>query len=218
MKSMNAKWTIILAALLISAMFFAGCAKTETEKQAIDETPVKVEFEETKAEVKVDADIPVAEKDEGIVTAKEPKPVVTCSNPAPSFSLRGVNGEKVSLSDYTGKVVLIDFWATWCSPCRMAIPDLVALQNEYGADDFVIIGVSLDREPSMVPRFVQQAGINYVVAYGFGESIAMDYGNITSIPTAVIVDRNGCIKQRLVGLHPKNELKKLITPLIGESA
>lgn len=222
MTKITSKASMILFSLALFAMIIGGCAKTETGEMKEEQTQQKTEVtEQTPAEKPVQAEIegkiPTAERDGEIVTAEKPKPPVSCSNPAPSFSLRGLNGEKINLEDYAGKVVLLDFWATWCRPCVMAIPDLIALQNEYGKDNFVVIGISLDRQPAMVPRFAEKAGINYPIAYGFGESVAQDYGNITSIPTAIIVDKNGCIKQRLVGLHPKNELQKLIKPLLGES-
>lgn len=224
----NKKHITLLLAFIIAAMLvvFVGCSKEETgdqtqadEGQQSPKTEI-VENQEKEADTRVPVevkDIPVAESDEGLKSQPEPKPAESCSNPAPDFTLRSVDGGKVSLSDYEGKVVLLDFWATWCRPCRMAIPDLISLQKEYGDDDFVIIGISLDRQPAIVPRFVEQTGINYPVVYGFGESIAADYGNVASIPTAFIIDRNGCINKRLVGLHPKNELKKYIAPLLRES-
>ncbi|MGC9315443.1 MAG: TlpA family protein disulfide reductase [bacterium] len=222
MTKLTAKASIFLFSLVLFALLIGGCAKTETGEKAEDQTPQETEVVEEKPETKpveesMDEEIPTAESDGEIVSQEKPKPAVSCSDPAPSFSLRGLNGEKVNLEDYAGKVVLLDFWATWCRPCVMAIPDLVALQSEYGKDSFVVIGISLDRQPAMVPRFAEKAGINYPIAYGFGESVAQDYGNITSIPTAIIVDKNGCIKQRLVGLHPKSELQKYIKPLLGES-
>ncbi len=213
--------TSVILLLSVILLIFTGCSESKVEQEVREEPggkerPVKVEITEEEVEGQAEEST-VTESDGEIKAQEEPQPPVTCSNPAPDFSLRSIDGERISLSDFRGKVVLLDFWATWCRPCVMGIPDLISLQSEYGKEDFVVIGISLDRQPAVVPRFVKQKGINYPIVYGWGESIAADYGNVTSIPTTFIVDRYGCIKQRLVGLHPKTELRKLIAPLIRES-
>ena len=115
----------------------------------------------------------------------EPKPV------APNWQLRDINGEPISLADFKGKVVILDFWATWCPPCRMEIPGSVTLQRKYQDRGLVIIGVSLDKQgPSVVKPFMRELGMNYPVVMG-DEKIVSDYGGIEAIPTTFIIDRQG---------------------------
>lgn len=135
-------------------------------------------------------------------------------NKAPDFVLKSFDGKTVKLSDYKGKVVIIDFWATWCPPCRKGIPDLISIQNEY-KKDVVIIGISLDSEKTIkdVPGFVKSYQINYPIVYG-NEKVVTDYGGIEGIPTAFLVDRKGNIVDKHVGLVPKdtyvNKIKELL--------
>lgn len=133
---------------------------------------------------------------------------------APEFSLKSVDGKTVKLSDFKGKIVIIDFWATWCPPCRRGIPDLVAIQNEF-KDKVVIVGISLDREKTIkdVPGFVKDYGINYPIVYG-DEKVVTSYGGIQSIPTSFIVDKKGNVADMHVGLVSKetytNKIKELL--------
>jgi thiol-disulfide isomerase/thioredoxin len=133
---------------------------------------------------------------------------------APEFTLKSVDGKTVKLSDYKGKVVIIDFWATWCPPCRRGIPDLVSIQKEF-KDKVVIIGISLDREKTIkdVPGFVKNNEINYPVVYG-DDKVVIDYGGIQSIPTSFVVDKNGTVVDMHVGLVSKdtfvNKIKELL--------
>lgn len=142
------------------------------------------------------------------------KNISLSSDKAPDFSLKSVDGKTVKLSDYKGKVVIIDFWATWCPPCRKGIPDLISIQNEF-KDKVVIIGISLDREKTIkdVPGFVKSYGINYPVVYG-DDKVVTDYGGIQSIPTAFVIDKNGNIADSHVGLTDKdtyvNKIKELL--------
>jgi cytochrome c biogenesis protein CcmG/thiol:disulfide interchange protein DsbE len=133
---------------------------------------------------------------------------------APDFSLKSVDGKTIKLSDYKGKVVIIDFWATWCGPCRRGIPDLVSLQTQF-KNDIVIIGISLDAEKTIkdVPGFVKSYSINYPIVYG-DEKVVMAYGGIQSIPTAFVVDKKGNVVDRHIGLVSKdtyvNKIKELL--------
>ena len=132
---------------------------------------------------------------------------------APDFTLQSIEGENISLSDYLGKTVIIDFWATWCPPCRKAIPDLIALKNEYG-DDIEIIGISVDDANTReeVAPFSEQMGINYPVVYG-NIPLTQRYGNIRSIPTSFVVDPEGKIISKHIGYVPKqvyeNDIQKI---------
>lgn len=133
---------------------------------------------------------------------------------APDFALQDLNGNIVKLSDYKGKVVIIDFWATWCGPCRRGIPEFVALQAEYGEDKLAILGVSVDQgDLSVVPKFAKNYEINYPVLYA-NEDIQRKYGPIRSIPTAFIVDRSGKVRDLAIGLRPKSYFKNQIDSLL----
>ena len=135
---------------------------------------------------------------------------------APDFTLKLTNGKNIKLSDHKGKIVIIDFWATWCAPCRRGIPDLVEIQNKY-QKDVLIIGISLDNEtkPDVVP-FIEQFKINYPVAYATME-VYQAYGNIESIPTSFIVDQTGKIVDKHVGLVNKSVYINKITGLLKKS-
>jgi thiol-disulfide isomerase/thioredoxin len=136
---------------------------------------------------------------------------------APEFTLLDTQGNNVSLSDFKGKVVIVDFWATWCPPCRRGIPDLIDLQNQY-KNKVAVIGISVDRENTKagVPDFIDKMGINYPVVY-FNDKVINDYGGIEAIPTTFIIDKQGNIIKKLVGLYPKTEIEKQLNDLIKES-
>jgi cytochrome c biogenesis protein CcmG/thiol:disulfide interchange protein DsbE len=133
---------------------------------------------------------------------------------APDFQLKSTDGKTVKLSDFKGKIVIIDFWATWCPPCRKGIPDLVELQKTY-KDDLVIIGISLDDKRTLkdVVPFVSKYEINYPVVFGDSEVVSA-FGGIESIPTSFVIDREGNITNTHVGLIPKAEYEKDINKLL----
>jgi len=133
---------------------------------------------------------------------------------APDFTLSTTDGKKLKLSDYKGKAVIIDFWATWCPPCRKGIPDLIDLKKKYGKKGFEIIGVSVDQDTKLeVAPFIKNYGINYPVVYADG-NVVMQYGGINSIPTSFIIDKEGKIVASYVGLISsltyENHIKKIL--------
>ncbi len=132
---------------------------------------------------------------------------------ASEFSLPATDGKQLKLSDYKGKIVILDFWATWCGPCRRGIPDLIELQKQY-KNDLVVIGISIDSQTKndVVP-FVKEYKINYPVVYG-NEAVVKSYGNINSIPTTFIIDREGKIVNQFVGLQPKTVFEEGIKELL----
>lgn len=133
--------------------------------------------------------------------------------PAPDFSLPDVKGRKLSLSSYRGKVVLLDFWATWCDPCRDEIPRFIDLQNKYGNRGFQIIGVSMDDDWQPVREFYQQFKINYPVVLG-NAKIGDLYGGVLGLPIAFVIDREGRISSKHIGATDisvlENEIKALL--------
>jgi thiol-disulfide isomerase/thioredoxin len=158
----------------------------------------------------------------------EERPVVATPVPterplgpvAPDFRIAGLDGSVITQDDFVGQVVLIDFWATWCGPCRMAIPHLVELQEELGPRGFTVLGVSVDRKgPDVVKAFGERAGINYPMAMG-NAAMSRAYGGpqgITSIPTAFLIDRSGRVAKKIRGFQPKEALLRDILPLLDET-
>jgi thiol-disulfide isomerase/thioredoxin len=133
---------------------------------------------------------------------------------APDFALASLDGKTVRLSELAGQVVLIDFWATWCGPCRMSIPHLIELQEKYAERRFTVVGISLDRTGTDgVAAFAKNVGISYPVVMGT-PAVAMAYGGVSSIPMAFLVDREGYVVRVFRGFHPKEALEKEITPLL----
>ncbi|MGD0326832.1 MAG: redoxin domain-containing protein, partial [Terriglobia bacterium] len=109
---------------------------------------------------------------------------------APPVSLTDIGGKKLDLADYKGKVVVLDFWATWCEPCRIEIPGLVEMQDKYAKQGFSVIGISLDDEPGPVVEFYKEFKMNYPVAVG-NQRVGELYGGIFGLPTTFLIGRDG---------------------------
>ncbi len=146
--------------------------------------------------------------------AKAPAGDGRIGSQAAEFALTDLSGKTVRLSDLKGKVVILDFWATWCGPCRMEIPDLVRLQSKYGEKGLAIVGLSLDADgASSVKPFAEEHDINYTMLIANDET-AKSYGGIQAIPTAFVVDRQGRIVQRFLGVMPAKVFEDTILPLL----
>ena len=117
---------------------------------------------------------------------------------APDFSLPELNGQTLQLSTYRGKVVLLDFWATWCDPCREETPHLVELQNKYRDEGLQIIGISMDDSPEPVREFYQRFHMNYPVVMGNAQ-IGELYGGVLGLPIALVIDRDGRVYAKHIG-------------------
>ena len=134
---------------------------------------------------------------------------------APAFQINDLNGKPLSLEEAKGKIVLLNFWATWCGPCRAEIPDLVDLQNRY-ADKFEIIALATDEDdPDEVRRFVLQSGINYRVAM-ISDDIRRSYGGIAALPTSFVIDAQGRIVQKHVGLNDPAIYELELKSMLGQ--
>lgn len=132
---------------------------------------------------------------------------------APDFTLKTLDGQEMTLSKLKGKVVLLDFWATWCAPCREAIPHLINLQKTYHEKGFEVIGMNLDRgNVETVRRFVNSMDIPYPITLT-PEEVSRNYG-VTGLPTTIIIDKEGKIRQKLMGFT--SEISKQITATVVE--
>jgi thiol-disulfide isomerase/thioredoxin len=133
---------------------------------------------------------------------------------APPFLLRAINGKIVSTADWKGKVVILNFWATWCPPCREEIPELVQLQAKY-KDKLEIVGVSEDDDgPEKVAKFAQQHGMNYPIVMATPELIA-DYGGVPALPTSFLIDPQGRVMQKHTGLYEYDVYEREVRALAG---
>lgn len=180
------KFKFFLISLFFTTLFFAGCG---------DKTP-------------------------NVKTVKQYNPVVKevkkDFKKAPDFTLSNTDGKQVKLSEFRGKIVILNFWATWCPPCREEIPGFVKLQKEY-KDDLVILGISLDTgsKNDVIP-FMKKFKMNYPVLFGTDE-VVRDYGNIQSIPTSFIVDQKGNIVNSFIGFRKESVFKAEIEKLLKKS-
>jgi peroxiredoxin len=134
---------------------------------------------------------------------------------APAFALADLDGKTVSSDAFKGKVVILDFWATWCPPCKEEIPHLVRLQSKYRGQGLEVVGLALDAGGAKDVRpFADDHDVNYTMLIG-NEDVTKAYGNITMIPTTFVIDRNGKIAHRFVGLIAPEVFEQAIQPLLA---
>jgi|SRR5579884_3209408 len=134
---------------------------------------------------------------------------------APDFTLKDANGTSVKLSDYRGKVVLLDFWATWCGPCKIEIPWFMEFEREYKHRGFAVLGVSMDEGGwETVKPYIEERKMNYRVLMGT-EAVGDEYGGVDALPTTLLIDRDGRIATVHKGLETgkdgfKHEIERLL--------
>lgn len=133
----------------------------------------------------------------------------------PDFTLKDVNGHEISSTDLRGKVVLIDFWATWCKPCEKEMPGYQKLVNRYSARGFIVIGMKLDTmADSQDPRaFARKIGVRYPLAVAT-EDLKGKFGGIEALPTAMIYDRQGLLRGKVVGFEREDVIESTVKQLL----
>jgi len=138
--------------------------------------------------------------------------------PAPEFTLPDLEGNQIELSSMKGKVLILDFWATWCPPCKEEVPHLVSLQSKYRDQGLQIVGLSLDKEgASKVKPFADEHDVNYTMLIANDET-AKSYGGVSMIPTTFLVDRNGVVVKRFIGYTTPEAFEEAILPLLGQAS
>jgi peroxiredoxin len=137
-------------------------------------------------------------------------------SPAAAFNLQDLDGKPLSLSDYRGKVVLLNFWATWCTPCRGEIPQFIDYQNKYGPQGLQLVGISMDDDAKPVHDFYQQFKMNYPVAIG-SAGLAESYGGVLGLPVTFLIGRDGRIAAKYVGAVELPVLQQKIESLLSSA-
>jgi thiol-disulfide isomerase/thioredoxin len=139
-------------------------------------------------------------------------------SPPPNLSFKDIRGRRIRLSDYKGKVVLLNFWATWCPPCRTEMPDLIKLQTEYRGQGLRIIGITYPPQTlSKVRRLVRKIGVNYPITLGKKPTKAL-FDKSDVLPITVIIDREGNVRGVVQGILYPEEFEEKIRPLLRSSA
>ena len=150
----------------------------------------------------------------GTITAGGPKP----GTAAPDFALQSLDSKTVHLSDFRGKAVLLNFWATWCTPCRLEMPWFVELEKQYGPQGLQVVGVAMDDSgPDKVAKFAKDMGVNYPVLLG-KESVGDEYGGLEYLPTSFYLDRDGKVVQRVFGLRSRSDIEDWVKEALSKGS
>ncbi len=150
----------------------------------------------------------------GTITAGGPKPGAA----APDFTLQSLDGKTVRLTDFRGKAVLLNFWATWCEPCKLEMPWFVELQKQYGPQGLEVLGVAMDDSgKETVAKFAKDMGVNYPVLLG-KESVGDEYGGLEYLPTSFYIDRDGKVVARVFGLRSRSDIEDWIKEALSRGS
>ena len=150
----------------------------------------------------------------GAITAGGPKP----GTAAPNFALQSLSGQTVHLSDFHGKAVLLNFWATWCEPCKLEMPWFVELEKQYGPQGLEVVGVAMDDSgKDNITKFAKDMGVNYPVLLG-KESVGDEYGGLPYLPTSFYIDRDGKVVARVFGLRSRSDIEDWIKQALSRGS
>ncbi len=140
------------------------------------------------------------------------------SGVAPDFALQSLEGKTVHLSDFRGKPVVLNFWATWCGPCKIEMPWFVDLQKQYGPAGLQFLGVAMDEAtPKDIAEFAQSMNVNYPILLG-KESVGDAYGGVQFLPETFFIDRDGKVVDKAFGLKGRGEIEDAIKKILGPGA
>lgn len=141
---------------------------------------------------------------------------VKVGDPAPAFAIKTIDGKNLSLANYEGKVVLLNFWATWCGPCQTEMPRFIRFQREFGAKGFQVVGISMDDSNAPVRTFISKLKPNYPIALG-NAKVAESYGGILGLPITLLIDRKGRIAKRYEGAVNLDAMQHDVERLLATS-
>ena len=186
---------ILVVVVALGLMAWSGYQNLERRRAALKAQPHVTLQDQSNQTVQQDV-----ASDEGLPNLRGKK--------APSFTLKTQDGRKVSLSDYKGKAVLVNFWATWCVPCKLEMPWFVDLEKQYASQGFEILGVNEDEEKDrgQIDKFTKKIGVNYPILLG-NDATSKEYGGIEVLPTSFYVGRDGKVVEEAAGLISRDEIE-----------
>jgi thiol-disulfide isomerase/thioredoxin len=215
--------TLVLFAVLflLSVFAWAGWANWEYRRQAVERASILAARE---GELVADASVT---DDAGGTPVANPLAALK-GKPAPAFALPDMTGKKISLSSYRGKAVLINFWATWCAPCKIETPWLIDLRNKYASQGFEVLGIDTEgddlqpgdqagwaKDKAEIGKFVQQMKMPYPVLIN-GDSISTPYGGLDELPASFFVNRKGTIVAAQLGLTSESDIEANIKKALAQ--
>jgi cytochrome c biogenesis protein CcmG/thiol:disulfide interchange protein DsbE len=198
------KKIILIGLALLIAVFFMACPEKKS-----NETPAP-------AAAAISAETPAISVGQAIAAvssdyaARTKRPANAAK--APDFSLPDLKGGKINLADYKGKVIILDFWATWCPPCKAEVPGFIALHDKHAKDGVVMIGAAID-DVDKVKSFVKRNNVDYLVCIA-DQATTGNYGGIRGIPTTFVIDKEGYIVREYVGFRPEELFEQDIKDLM----
>jgi peroxiredoxin len=141
---------------------------------------------------------------------------------AHDFTLQTLDGQTVHLSDFRGKAVMLNFWATWCEPCKIEMPWFVELQKQYGPQGLQVLGVAMDdADPSDIAKFAKDMGVDYPILVGkesVRDAVASDYGGVQFLPETFFISRSGKVVEKIFGLKSRSEIEDFIKKTLNQGA